>query len=287
MEHRLVMPDGALKYVAAIASRLDTDEYAGTVRDVTDAKQTEEALNRTRAALTDMTRLGSLAEMAAAIAHEVNQPITGIGLNANISLRRLDGDRLDLPGARDAVTRIRRDADRAAAVVQRLRALFSRTEGEKTEVDLNAAITEVVALSRSRTRAGGATLTLELHAGLPAALGDRVQLQQVVMNLLHNGVDALTAEPPPRTITIRTLPASGGHVRCEVEDNGPGVAEADVGRIFEPFYTTKRHGMGMGLSICRNILTSHSGELSVEPRAGGRGANFYFELPSAERAGPP
>jgi signal transduction histidine kinase/GAF domain-containing protein len=282
VEHRLVMPDGTIKHVAAIASRLGTDEYAGTIRDVTEAKQTEEALQRTQAALTDMTRLGSLAEMAASIAHEVNQPITGISLNASTCRRQLSDERLDLPGARRALERIQRDAGRATAVVQRMRALFSKSQEKMAALDLNDAILEVVALARGRIRAAGTTLVLDLFAGLPAALGDRVQLQQVVMNLLNNALDAMSTISSARTLIIRTLLADGGQLRCEVEDRGQGVLAADCRRIFEPFYTTKRDGMGIGLSICSNIVASHNGEISVARNADGPGSTFYFLLPASE-----
>jgi C4-dicarboxylate-specific signal transduction histidine kinase len=224
--------------------------------------------------------------MAAAIAHEVNQPITGIGLNASTCLRRLSDERGDLDGARRALQRIQRDANRATAVVQRLRALFGKTEGAKTAVDLNDAITEVAALARGRIRAADATLKLELHAELPAALGDRVQLQQVVMNLMNNALDAMSAQSQLRTLTIRTLLGEDGRPHCEVEDQGPGVSEADQLRIFEPFYTTKRDGMGIGLSICKSILTSHDGELSVKRNGTGPGSTFYFALPCGESSIP-
>lgn len=286
VEHRLVLPDGTLKHIAIIASRWETHEYAGTVRDVTETKLTEDALQRTQAALTDMTRLGSMAEMAAAIAHEVNQPITGIVVNAGTCLRLLSDERLDLSGARNVTHRIQRDADRAAAVVRHLRALFSRSEGVRDAVDLNDAIAEVVTLSRSRIRAARATLALELHAELPAALGDRVQLQQVVMNLLSNALDAMSGEPMPRLLTIRTFLVQPGRLRCEFEDNGPGISEVDQARIFEPFFTTKRHGMGIGLSICSNILRSHGGELAVAGNGSRAGTTFYFVLPCGNAARP-
>jgi predicted ATPase/signal transduction histidine kinase len=282
VEQRLVLPDGTLKHIAIIASRWEAHEYAGTVRDVTEAKLAEDALQRTQAALTDMARLGSMAEMAAAVAHEVNQPITGIVVNAGTCLRLLSDERGDVLAARNVMHRIQRDADRAAAVVRHLRALFSKTEGVKNPVDLNDAIAEVVTLSRSRIRAVGATMALELHADLPAALGDRVQLQQVVMNLLSNALDAMSAEPMPRILTIRTSLAEPGRLRCEFEDSGPGISEADQARIFEPFFTTKRHGMGIGLSICSNILTSHGGELSVARNGSRVGTTFYFVLPCGD-----
>lgn len=280
-ELRLRMPDGAIKHLALIASRLTADEFVGTIRDVTENKQTEEALQRTQAALTDMTRVASLGELAAAIAHEVNQPLSAIGLNASTCLRWLDDHNVNLSEAREAAQRIRRDANRAAAVVQRLRALFSKSEGVKGAVDLNDAVAEVAALVRSRIRAAGATLALQLHERLPQVLGDRVQLQQVLMNLLINALEAVKSESS-RVIRVRTLLAETSWVRCEIEDSGRGVAELDSQRIFEPFYTTKPDGMGIGLSICKNIVWSHGGELSVRSNASAPGATFHFTLPLAE-----
>lgn len=279
VELRLSMPGGAIKHLAVIASRRTTNEYVGTLRDVTESRQTEAALQRTQAALTDMTRVASLGEMAAAIAHEVNQPLSAIGLNASTCLRWLDDAQLNLGEAREAALRIRRDASRAAAVVQRLRALFKKSEGVRLPVDLNDAVTEVVALARNRIRAADVALTLSLHDELPQPLGDRVQLQQVLMNLLINALEALKGAHESRALTIRTLPVEGVGVRCEVRDSGPGVSEAAAARIFEAFYSTKPDGMGMGLSICRNILGSHGGELGVCRNADAPGATFYFTLP--------
>jgi C4-dicarboxylate-specific signal transduction histidine kinase len=284
VEFRLVLPDGSVKHIAVIASRVPEQavtEYAGTVSDVTEARRAEEALQRTQSALADMTRVASLGEMAAAIAHEVNQPLSAIGLNASTCLRWLEETQLDLGEAREAALRIRRDASRAGAVVQRLRALFSKTEGVQGPMDLNDAIVEVVALARSRIRGSGATLKVELAEDLPQALGDRVQLQQVIMNLVSNALEAMKGEPAPRQLSIRTAPAASGRLLCEIRDSGRGVPEADRERIFEPFYTTRRDGMGIGLSICSNILNSHGGRLSVRDNGDAPGATFAFELPSA------
>jgi predicted ATPase/signal transduction histidine kinase len=284
-ELRLLMPGGTVKHLEVFSSSLTADEYVGTVRDVTETKKAEAALQRTQAALTDMTRVASLGEMAAAIAHEVNQPLSAIGLNASTCLRWLDEDCFNPLEAREAALRIRSDATRAAAVVQRLRALFRNSEGAKDAVDLNDAISEVAALLRSRARTSGVTLILELREDLPRALGDRVQLQQVVMNLLTNALESMgTVEQHRRRLIIRTLPDERGRLRCEVQDSGEGVAETQKTRIFEPFYTTKHEGMGIGLSICRSILNSHGGELSVRDNGAAPGATFYFVLPTVGEA---
>jgi predicted ATPase/signal transduction histidine kinase len=282
MDLRLAMPDGTIKHLAIIGSRIRADEFAGAVRDVTAAKQAEEALERTQSAMAEMAHLASLAEMSAAIAHEVNQPIAAIGMNVSTGLRRLTDDRVDVQGARAALERIQRDVQRAGAVVQRLRALFAKRECAKTGVDLNDAISEVVALVRNRIRSVRATLLLELSPELPAALGDRMQLQQVVMNLVNNGLDAMIETQEPRILTIRTALAGLGRLKCEVEDRGRGVTEPERWRIFDPFFTTKQHGMGIGLSVCKNIISSHGGELEVRAGENGVGSVFYFVLPCSQ-----
>lgn len=285
VEYRLLLPDGSVKYLSFIASRVAGQAeptYAGTVRDVTDGKRAEEALQRTQAALADMTRVASLGEMAAAIAHEVNQPLAAIGLNAGTCLRWLDAKPPNPREAREAALRITRDANRAGAVVQRLRALFSKSEGVRSEVDIADAISEVLALLRGRIRSSGTTLRVDLATDLPFAWGDRVQLQQVLMNLIINALEAMRGDPEgARELSIRTLLAPDGRLRCEVRDSGLGFTLAASERIFEPFYSTKQEGMGIGLSIARNILTSHGGILSVRDNGDARGATFYFDLPAS------
>lgn len=283
MEHRLLMPDGTLKYVVSIFSQQAPGEFVGTIRDVTEAKQNELTLARTQAALADLRRVASLGEMAAAIAHEVNQPLAGIALNTSTCLRCLEKDAPNLGLLRQATLRIQRDADRAGAVVHRLRALFGKSEAAKIFVDLNDAIREVVTLSRVRIREVGAKLALELRDDLPKVLGDRVQLQQVVMNLITNALDAMTdVEEHSRALLVRTLREDGNRVRCEVRDSGPGVSESDRAQIFKTFYTTKHEGMGVGLAISSNIVASHGGELSVLNNVDAPGSTFAFWLPAVE-----
>jgi predicted ATPase/signal transduction histidine kinase len=284
LEIRLVMPDGSLKQLSVVATLLPTEaggapEYVGTVRDVTEAKRTEEALQRSRAALTDMTRIASLGEMAAAIAHEVNQPLAAIRLNSSACVRWLAEKQLNIEEARAAALRSARDAERAAAVIQRLRALFGKTGGPRELLDLNEAITEVVALVRSQLRASAATLQLELAPELPRPKADRVQLQQVLMNLLLNAADAMEGvDERPRRILVRSL-ATAEALEVEVRDNGTGVPKDVIDRVFDPFYTTKPRGMGIGLSVSRTIVESHGGVLAVRANADGPGATFTFSLP--------
>lgn len=283
VEYRLLLPNGSIKYLTLIASRVPSAEsptYVGTLRDVTESKRSEEALQRTQTALADMTRVASLGEMAAAIAHELNQPLSAIGLNASTCVRWLDAN--DQHEARSAALRITRDAARAGAAVQRLRALFSKSEGLSTLVDLADAITEVLALLRGRIRSTRATLNLETDPALPNALGDRVQLQQVIMNLVTNALESMRDTPEDaRVLSIRAQARHDGKLRCEVRDSGVGVREADRDRVFEPFYSTKPDGLGMGLSIARSILESHAGLLGVRDNGDAAGATFYFDVPAA------
>lgn len=283
-ELRLALPDGTLKHIAVTATRVSADppEYVGTVCDVTESKRAEEALQRTQSALADMTRIASLGEMAAAIAHEVNQPLSAIGLNASTCLRWLGDAQLNVAEAREAALRIRRDASRAGAVVQRLRALFSKAAGVCAPFELDDAVAEVAALLRSRIRASGASLKLELGASTARALGDRVQVQQVVMNLLTNALEAMKGGAAGEAeLCVRTRRGDDGRLRCEIRDTGKGVPEPERRRIFEPFVSTKPDGMGIGLSICGNIVAAHEGVIGVTDNGAAPGATFYFELPPA------
>jgi signal transduction histidine kinase len=282
VEYRLLLPNGSIKYLTLIASRIpgaESPTYVGTLRDVTESKRSEEALQRTQTALADMTRVASLGEMAAAIAHELNQPLSAIGLNASTCMRWLDAH--DPYEARMAALRITRDAARAGAAVQRLRALFSKSEGLSTPVDLTDAIAEVLALLRSRISDMRVTLRLEMHPALARALGDRVQLQQVIMNLVTNALESMRDAPEDaRELSIRTLVRHDGQLRCEVQDSGQGIREIDRERVFEPFYSTKPGGLGMGLSIARSILQNHDGLLGVRDNGEAAGSTFYFDVPA-------
>jgi predicted ATPase/signal transduction histidine kinase/GAF domain-containing protein len=286
-ECRLLMPDASVKHLSIIASPLAGQlppVYVGTVRDVTESKHADGALQRTQAALADMTRVASLGEMAAAIAHEVNQPLAAIGLNASTCQHWLRAPQIDLNEVSEAVQRITRDAARAGTIVQRLRALFAKSAGVKAPVDLGDAIGEVVALARSRIRAAGANLRVEIAEGLPPAEGDRVQLQQVILNLVTNALEALREVPEgSRELSVRAWLRGDGRLSCEVRDSGRGVPAPERARIFETFYSTKPDGMGIGLSIARNILESHGGELRISDDDA-PGATFYFDLPAAARS---
>jgi C4-dicarboxylate-specific signal transduction histidine kinase len=238
-------------------------------------------LERARSELAHLARVSSLGTLAAAIAHEVTQPLTGIIINAGTCAAMLGTDPPNMMCAGDAARRIMRDAHRACEVVARLRALFDKRARTLEFVDLNEAAREVASLSSSELCRSGIILRQEYTDPLPAVTGDRVQLQQVILNLLLNATDAMRAiEDRPRLLTIRTQPDGPDHVSLSVRDAGPGFEPQRVEKFFEPFYTTKRDGMGIGLSVSRSIVESHHGRLWGTLNEG-PGATFAFAIPRA------
>lgn len=216
--------------------------------------------------------------MAAAIAHEVTQPLAAIGSNAGACMKWLERETPNTGEAYDAASCIARDVTRAADVISRLRALFGRTGGAHVALDLNEAIREVIVLTRPQVQQNGAAIQLDLAETLPSVLGDRVQLQQVVVNLIVNASEATRGQGQrPHDIVVRTRLTGPDALWVEVKDQGPGVSAGEAERIFSPFYTTKAGGMGMGLSICKTIIEQHGGNIGVRPNDQ-QGASFYFSL---------
>jgi PAS domain S-box-containing protein len=284
-EHRLLMPDHSVKYLNMIAHGTRNEdgelEYIGACQDVTQRQSSEEALAKARSELAHVTRVMSLGALTASIAHEVNQPLSGIITNANTCLRMLAADPPNVDGARETARRTIRDGDRAAAVITRLRALFSKKDATIESLDLNEATREVIALSLSELQRNRVILRSELDDSLPPVAGDRVQLQQVILNLVRNASDAMSGiDDRPRQLLIRTEPDEGGHVRLSVEDAGVGFDPQAMDRLFDSFYTTKDDGMGIGLSVSRSIIASHHGRLWATPNEG-PGATFSFSIPFA------
>jgi signal transduction histidine kinase len=217
--------------------------------------------------------------MTASIAHEVNQPLSGIITNASTCLRMLAADPPNVDGARETARRTIRDGNRASDVISRLRALFSKKNATTELVDLSEAAQEVIALSMSELQRNRVILRSELDNGVPPVMGDRVQLQQVVLNLLINALDAMKdVDDRPRQLEIRTERDEGDRVRLMVQDTGVGLDPQSVERLFEAFYTTKSGGMGIGLSVSRSIIESHHGRLWAAPNDG-PGATFSFSIP--------
>ena len=281
---RLRMPDGRIKYVRVIGRiiRLQDgrSERVGAVQDVTRRQLAEEALDKVRSELAHVTRAMSLGALTASIAHEVNQPLAGIVTNASTCLRMLAADPPNVEGARETARRTIRDGNRAADVIARLRALFSKQGGAAENVDLNDATREVLSLVFSDIVRNHVVVRAELDHDHPLFVtGDRVQLQQVVMNLVRNAMDAMSdVNDRPRHLLVRTDRDEQGDARLTVRDAGVGIEPQGVERLFDAFYTTKDDGMGIGLSVSRSIIESHGGRLWAE-RNEGPGATFSFSIP--------
>jgi signal transduction histidine kinase len=282
-EHRLLMPDQSVKYLHLIAHGTRNEngdvEYFGACQDVTDRRVSEEALGKARSDLAHVARVMSLGALTASIAHEVNQPLSGIITNASTCKRMLEADPPNVDGARETVRRTIRDGHRAADVITRLRALFSPNGPVTERVDLNDATREVIALSLSELQGNRIILRVELANDLPAVTGDRVQLQQVVLNLLRNASDAVSrVDDRPRQLLIRTRPDGNGSVRLSVQDTGVGFEPENINKLFNAFYTTKSDGMGIGLSVSRSIIEKHNGSLWATTNDG-PGATLSFSIP--------
>ena len=288
--YRLLMRDHSIKYLHAVArATRDQDgqlEYIAAIQDVTLRRLSEEARDKARSELAHVARVMSLGTLAASIAHELNQPLSGIVTNASTCQRMLAATPPNVEGALETARRTIRDANRASEVITRLRALFSRKETATESVDLNEATREVIALSLSGLQRNQVVVRTALAERLPLVTGDRVQLQQVILNLLRNGADAMsTIEDRPRELLVRTERAEGNRVQLSVKDAGTGFAPEAADKIFEGFYTTKTDGMGIGLSISRSIIETHHGRLWATQN-NGPGSTFSFSIPWAlERVG--
>jgi signal transduction histidine kinase len=281
--YRLLMPDHSIKYLHAVAhANRDANgqlEYIAAVQDITARHLSEEALAKVRSELTHVARVTSLGVLTASLAHELNQPLAGIITNASTSLRMLAADPPNVDGARETARRTIRDGERAAAVIKRLRALFGKKDTTMEAVDLNEAAREVIALSSSELEHKRIVVQLQLADQLPPVTGDRVQLQQVILNLLLNASDAMSSVADrTRQVVIRTEQTRDDHVRLSVRDVGIGLERQNLERVFDAFYTTKSNGMGIGLSVSRSIIESHRGHLLAETNDG-PGATFSFILP--------
>lgn len=282
-QYRLRLPNGSIKYMRALAhATRDRDgelEYVAAVQDVTSSRLSEEALEEARSELARVARALSLGALTASIAHEINQPLSGILTNAVTCLRMLDAAPPNAEGAREAARRTIRDVNRATDVIDRLRSLFSRQEPSFESVSLTEAAREVIAVASRELRRNRVVLHEELAGDLPLVRGDRIQLQQVILNLLLNASDAMRGvEDRPRDLTVRTEREEGDRVRLLVRDAGVGIHPQSRDRLFDPFYTTKSGGMGIGLSVSRSILESHGGRLWADPNDG-PGATFAFSIP--------
>lgn len=282
-QYRLMMPDHSIKHLHAVArASRDQDgqlEYIAAIQDVTARRMSEEARDKARSELAHVARVMSLGTLAASIAHEINQPLAGIVTNASTCQRMLAAAQPNIDGALETSRRTIRDANRASEVITRLRALFNRKETAAEWVDLNEATREVIALSLSGLQTNQVLVREELADDLPPVLGDRIQLQQVILNLLRNAADAMsTIADRPRVLLVRTERDEGNQVRLSVKDSGVGFTPQAADKIFEGFYTTKPDGMGIGLSVSRSIIEAHHGRLWATLNDG-PGSTFSFAIP--------
>ena len=247
---------------------------------VSKRKRAEEVLRQTRADLAHIQRVTTMGQMAASISHEVMQPLGAVVTNAQTAVRWLGAQPPDLEEAREALGRAIKDGNRASDVIGRIRALAKKSPPVKNALDINDVILEVIALTRGEVMKNGVSVQTQLAEGLPLVQGDRVQLQQVILNLVINAVEAMSGVgKDSRRLLVSTGKDASGEVLVVVQDSGPGLNAECGDRLFDPFYTTKSNGMGMGLSICRSIIQDHGGRIWPSPKPGA-GASIQFTLPS-------
>lgn len=285
-EVRIVAEDGGVKHVHAlgeIQTGQDREkEIIGTVMDLTERKRTERALHDAEAGLARTLRLATVAELTASIAHEINQPLAAIVANAGACARFLARGPAALPDAREAADCIVNDATRAGEVTRRIRALLRKEAPRHVVIDMNRIVADVIELLRAALDRQRIAIRTELAASLPRVMGDPVQLQQVLVNLVTNAAEAISERGKrPRAVTIRTQLSEDHTVRVSVEDTGIGLDPQNIDRIFDSFYTTKAEGIGVGLSISRSIVEAHGGELSASPVLP-HGASFSFAIPAVQ-----
>jgi C4-dicarboxylate-specific signal transduction histidine kinase len=284
-DFRIALGDGSIKYLTGVGRPIIADsgeiqEYVGTTMDVSQRKQSEDALRDAQADLTRAARLATMGELTALIAHEVSQPLTAIVSNADTCLSWLTNATPNLDRAREAAERIVRNGHRAGSIIKSIRALARKSEPEMAQFDINDAIGEIIMLVRSELRRQNVSLEIELCDDIEPVTGDRVQLQQVILNLVLNGIEAMSAVTQrPRILQVISQLDQSGDVLIAVMDVGTGLDPENMNRIYDPFFTTKPQGMGMGLAVCRSIIEAHGGRLWASPQLP-HGSVFRFTVPA-------
>jgi PAS domain S-box-containing protein len=289
VEHRMRRFDGVYRWFHTRVEPFRDERgqivrWYGLLTDIDDQRRAEDTLRDRERELSGAMQAATIAQLSASIAHEINQPLSGILTNASTSLRMLGADPPNIEGGLETARRTIRDANRASDVIKRLRALFARKAAATAPVDLNEAARDVLAMLRSQLRSNRVVARAELCDDLPPVKGDRVQLEQVILNLLLNAQQAMIGiNDRPKELLIRTEREEGDHVRLTVTDAGTGFGEEGPDRLFEAFYTTKTGGMGVGLSVSRSIIEHHRGKLWAAPNEG-PGATFSFSIPIGSEA---
>jgi len=284
VEFRILLPDGTVKYIQTVGHPVlnasgDLVQFVGSSTDITERKHSEEALRQAQTDLAHASRVTTMGELTASLAHEVNQPIAAAVTDANTCLRWLTRDQPDLDEARDAASRMAKDATRAAEIIARVRLMFKKGVAQRELVDVSELLREMVILLRNEISRHSISVRTELAEALPQIMGDRVQLQQVVMNLIINSIDAMKDVEGTRELTINSRRAEGEQVMVSVTDTGVGLPSQQADQIFDAFFSTKAHGTGMGLRISRSIVESHGGRLWATDNSP-RGASFNLTLPT-------
>jgi PAS domain S-box-containing protein len=288
VEFRILLPDGTVKYIHTVGHPVlnasgDLVQFVGSSMDISASKRAEEALRQAQADLARVNRVTTMGELTASLAHELNQPIAAAVTNANTCLRWLTRDHPDVEEARAAAMRIVKDGTRAADIISRIRLLFKKGTPQREPEDVNEVIREMIVLLGGETTRYSISIRTDLAADLPQVMGDRVQLQQVLMNLMINGIDAMKDVDGTRELAIKSQRGENEEVVLSVTDSGVGLPPHQADQIFNAFFTTKPHGTGMGLRISRSIIESHGGRLWAADNSP-RGASFYFTLPAKVEA---
>jgi signal transduction histidine kinase len=281
-EHRLVMPDDTVRHVHVVghAHRAESGlELVGAIMDITERKRTEEALRQAHADIAHVSRVTTMGELMASLSHEVKQPIAAAVTDANTCVRWLAHDPPDLEEARAAALRVVDDGRRATEIISRIRLPFTKGAPERGPVDVNELIREMTVLLRAEATRYRVSVRTALAADLPPVIADRVQLQQVLMNLIMNGIDAMKDVEGTRDLAITTQRGERAELGVSVSDTGVGLPTQQADQIFTAFFTTKDEGLGMGLSISRSIVESHGGRLWATTHTP-RGASFHLTLPA-------
>jgi PAS domain S-box-containing protein len=292
VDYRILAGDGRTRWITSrgrpqFASTGEPDRLMGVSIDVTERMSAEAESQMQRDALAHLSRVTMVGELSGSLAHELNQPLTAILSNAQAAQRHLANPAPDLVEVQEILKDIVSEDKRAGEVIRRLRALLRKGEVSHQPLDLSEVVEDVLKIARNDLVNQGVALTVDAAAELPPVAGDRVQLQQVLLNLILNGCDAMTGDAAPgdRRLTVQVCRDDGRGVRVSVADRGPGIPAEKLDAVFEPFFTTKAHGLGLGLAVCRTIIDSHGGRIWAENNAEPPGATFHFHVPFAsERA---